>query len=158
DLTRADLTRAHASGSKFDGAKFARATLRRADLRGASLIGADLRNADLREAVLAGADLTGADVAGADFTRAVPAGGRVGGGKGKAKGFPPPVVRTPGPSLVELAKVAGASKNFLTTAEVDLGQGEHAKLELTPTGAWSRYRREGSVNEVCDRIDAPTFE
>src|SRR5262249_7643546 len=127
------------------------------DLRGASLIDADLRNADLREAVLAEADLSGAQVAGADFTGAVLTEAKVAGlDAAKAKGFTPPVTRTPGLSIVELARVAAASKNFFTTAEVDLGAGEHAKLELDPTRAWSRYRRDD--NEATDRIDSPTFE
>jgi uncharacterized protein YjbI with pentapeptide repeats len=164
-LARADLSRAHCSKSKFDGADLSRAVLVRTDLRDASLVHADLRNADLREAVLAGADLTGAQVDKADFAGAVLTGAKLDGLDPTAvRNFAPPVVRQPGPKLRELAQAVAGSKEFVTSAELALGKGEHATLTLrsrqAPRGsyadAFSRYKRDD--NEAYDRIDAPTFE
>ncbi len=166
NLERADLSRVHGRAGKFDGANFARAVLFRADLRDASLVNADLHDADLREAVLTGADLTGAQIDGADFAGAELTGAKIAGlDLSRARNYQPPVVRQPGPKLYELAKVAaGATKRFVTCAEVDLGKGEHALLQLCAAAGNNRvwinarsvYRRKD--NEAYDRIDAPTFE
>jgi uncharacterized protein YjbI with pentapeptide repeats len=165
DLIAANLTQVHAEGAKFDGANLTDATLHRADLRNASLVNADLSRADLREAVLSGADFTGARVDGADFGGAILTGAMFPDvDTSKAKNFRPPIVRTPGPNLREFAKLASASKNFRTVAEVDLGEGEHAELELYTIGgrgrphisATSRYRRDSK--QSFDRIPAPTVE
>jgi uncharacterized protein YjbI with pentapeptide repeats len=165
DLSRADLSRAHASKSKFVGANLGRAILYRTDLRNASLANADLRGADLREAVLNGADLTGANIEGANFAGAVLDGAKTAGlDPSRAKNFNPPVTRQPGPKMRELAKAALTGKQFSTSAEVDLGKGEHATLALYSdnTGtrpylhARSAYRRDD--NSATDLIDAPTFE
>jgi uncharacterized protein YjbI with pentapeptide repeats len=165
DFIGANLTRAHATEAKLDRANFTDATLQRADLRNASLVGADLTRADLREAVLTGADLTGAKVDGADFTGAVLTGAKVQGlDIARAKNCQIPVVRTPGPNLLEFAKLTAGSKNFRTSADVDLGAGEYAELELESavrggrryTNAGSRYRRD--EHQSFDWIDAPTVE
>jgi uncharacterized protein YjbI with pentapeptide repeats len=165
DFTKADLTRAHATRAKFKGANFAGAVLHRADLRDASLVNADLRNADLRDAVLGGADLTGATVAGADFAGAVLTGAKLGKVDfSKAKNFRPPVARTAGPKIRELAAAVSGSKRYETTAEVDLGKGEHARLEVygglngrqASVSARSRYFREGT--DSFDWINGATFE
>ena len=166
NLERADLSRVHGSRSKFDGANLTRAVLFRADLRGASLADADLRHADLCEAVLSGADLTAAKIDGANFAGATLDGAKLAGlDPSRARNFQAPVVRQAGPKLRELAQIAAAAtKRFVTSAEVDLGKGEHAALTLSADarnnrlyfGAGSRYRRDD--NEAIDRIDAPTFE
>src|SRR5262249_13739249 len=136
-----------------------------ADLRGASLVNADLRHADLRDAVLTGADLTGARIDGADFVGAVLLGATIAGlDSSRARNFQPPAERKAGPKLLELAKVAAAAKKFMTSAEVELGRGEHATLTLFCVhrgsgliiDARSAYRRDD--NEANDLIDAPTFE
>jgi len=161
DFTKADLSRVHASTAKFAGCTFAKANLSRADLRGAALAGADLRNANLREAVLSEADLTGANVAGADFQDAVLTGTKLQGlDLSKARNFKPPVARAVGPKLQELAAAAAGAKEFVTSAEIDLGQDEFARLQVSVVGrflgAHSRYFRDGS--DVSDRVSAPTFE
>src|SRR5262245_48362869 len=165
DFIGANLTRAHATEARLERANFTGATLQRADLRNASLVGADLTRADLREAVLTGADLTGAKVDGADFAGAVLTGATLkNADMSKAKNFHPPVVRTPGPNLQEFAKLSAGSKNFKTTADVDLGMGEYAELELESavrggrryTTGGSRYHRDG--HQSFDWIDAPTVE
>jgi uncharacterized protein YjbI with pentapeptide repeats len=161
----ADLSRLHAAKARFDGANFRDAKLQRADLRDASLVNADLRNADLREAVLAGADLTGANIEGADFADAVLTGAKVVGlDASKARNFHPPVVRTVGPKIRELAAAGTGSKHFETTVEVDIGKGHHARLEVAVgirgsrswTDARSRSVHEG--NGTFDRITCPDFE
>ena len=161
DFGKADLSRVHAHKAKFTDATFVRANLHRADLREASLKGADLRNTDLREAVLGGADLTGASVAGADFAGAVLTGATVTGVDfSKAKNYTPPVTRTAGPKLTELAQAAAGAKGFSTTAEVELGANEHATLHLGfgqhGARASSRYYRDR--NDTHDWITSPTFE
>jgi uncharacterized protein YjbI with pentapeptide repeats len=165
-LAKADLTRAHCSGCKLINVNLAGANLFRADLRNASLKNADLRNADLREAVLSGADLSGANVKGADFTGAVLTGIKIAGVDASGgTGLRASKRRTAGPHAKELARVAaGATKLFVTTAEVDLGRGEFATLQVTLgtsngrtfLGAVSRYRRDR--NDAYDRLPAPTFE
>jgi uncharacterized protein YjbI with pentapeptide repeats len=165
DFTKADLTRAHATRAKFKGANFTSAVLHRADLRDASLVNADLRDADLRDAVLGGADLTGATVAGADFAGAVLTGAVLGKVDfSKAKNFRPPVARTAGPKIRELVAAVSGSKRYETAAEVDLGKGEYAQLEITGglngrhafVNARSRYFREGT--DSFDWITGATFE
>jgi uncharacterized protein YjbI with pentapeptide repeats len=165
-LPKANLTRAHGAGCKLDEVNLAGAILYRADLRNASLKHVDLRNADLREAVLSGSDLTGANVKGADFTGANLTGTKLDGVETSgAKGLVATQARAPGPKAKELARVAaGATKEFVTTVEVDLGRGEFAALcvGLIVHGgrvilrANSRYRRDR--NEVFDRVPVPTFE
>jgi uncharacterized protein YjbI with pentapeptide repeats len=166
NLAKANLTRAHAAGCKLAKVNLAGAILHRADLRKASLKNADLRKADLREAVLSGADLSGADVKGADFTGAVLTGTNVTAvDVSAAKGLQAAKPRVAGPKAKELAKIAaGATKEFTTSVEVDLGRGEFATLEVilrvmhgrTYLNAFSRYRRDG--NEAVDRLPSPTFE
>jgi uncharacterized protein YjbI with pentapeptide repeats len=165
NLTGADLSRAHCSQGKFDGANLSRAVLFRTDFRNASLQNTDLRQADLREAVLTGADLTGARIEKADFAGAILTGAKLTGlDPASAKNFQPPIVRQPGPKLAALAKAAATSKDFLTSAEVDLGKGEHAQLALrlgiSGNRRWidarSDYQRDG--NEAYDRINAPSLE
>lgn len=165
-LAKANLTRAHCEKCKLDKMNLSSANLHRADLRGASLKNADLRKADLREAVLTGADLSGADVKGADFTGAVLTGVKLNGvDTASAKGLIAAPTRAPGPKAKELAKVAaGATKQFSTLVEVDVGRGEFAILRVTLSlrngrtwlEATSRYRREH--NEAYDNFPAPTFE
>jgi uncharacterized protein YjbI with pentapeptide repeats len=167
NFTGADLSRAHAAKARLDGAILTRATLHRADLRDASLVNADLRNADLREAVLSGTDLTGANLAGADFANAVLTGAKVAGmDASKAKNFHPPVSRTVGPKVRELAAAAAGSNSFETEAVVDLGPGHFARLELYAgldkgkpySNARSRDFREGNRNEGFNWIRCPSFE
>src|SRR5262249_9970367 len=165
-LAKANLTRAHGAGCKLSEVDLAGAVLHRADLRNASLKNADLRNADLREAVLSGADLSGANVKGADFTGAVLTGAKLDGvDAGSAKGLQATKPRAAGPKAKELARIAaGATKEFATSVEVDLGYGEFATLQVTLhvrqgrgyPDAFSRYRRE--QNEAFDWLPAPTFE
>jgi uncharacterized protein YjbI with pentapeptide repeats len=161
DFSQANMSRVHASGATFESAIFVDANLHRADLRKASLLRADLRNANLREAVLSDADLTGANVDGADFQDAVLTAANLAGlDVSKAKNFKPPVVRVAGPKLLELAAATVSAKEFMSSAEVDLGTGEFALLAVGVrsgrVAATSTYRREG--NEVHDRFPAPTFE
>jgi uncharacterized protein YjbI with pentapeptide repeats len=165
NLSAADLSRAHGQKSRFEGANLSKAVLFRADLRDACLKDADLRKADLREAVLSGADLSGAKVDGADFAGAVLTGAKLDGlDARRAKNFQPPVVRTPGPHILELAKIASASKSFETKAEVDLGKGEHATLSINRRfqgnrpffAVWSVYQRDGDT--AHDRLEAATLE
>jgi uncharacterized protein YjbI with pentapeptide repeats len=165
-LAGANLSRAHLHKSKLNEVNLSRCVLFRADLREASLRNADLRKADLREAVLSGADLKGANIAGADFAGAVLTGANITGlDTSVARNCAPPVTRKPGPNMIELARVAaGATKQFSTSAEVDLGKGEHATLSVSYyirnnrgyPDAVSRYKRDNT--EAFDRISAPTFE
>jgi uncharacterized protein YjbI with pentapeptide repeats len=165
DFIAANLTRAQAHEAKFERANFTGAILRRTDLRKALLTGADLTRADLREAVLTGADLTGAKVDGADFAGANLTGARfLDVDTSRAKNFQPPVVRAPGRALLAFAQLAGTSKSFVTTVEVDLGAGEFALLQITTAVdanrrwiyARSTYRRDDK--QTTDRVDAPSFE
>ncbi len=161
DFTKADLSRVHAAKVTFDACIFEKANLQRADLRQSSLKGADLRGANLSEAVLNEADLTNANVDGADFQNAVLTGANLKGVDfSKAKNYKPPVVRKAGPKLLEFTQAGAGSKSFETSAEVDLGQQEFAKLELHMSsgrvGAVSRYLRDG--NDAFDRLPAPSFE
>jgi uncharacterized protein YjbI with pentapeptide repeats len=164
-LARADLSRAHGSNAKFDGANLGRAILYRADLRDASLVNADLRGADLREAVLAGADLAGARLDGANLAGAVLTGAKTGGVDfSAAKNYQPPVTRVAGPKVQELAQAAANGNRFVTSAEVELGKGEHSKLAVwcdfrrnsRYVQARSDYRRDD--NQATDMLLAPTFE
>lgn len=161
DFSKADLSRLHAARANLAGATLAKANLSRADLRGTSLAGADLRNANLRDAVLSDADLTGANVAGADFQGAVLTGAKLNDVDfSKAKHYQPPVVKTAGPKLTELATAAAGAKSFVTKAEVDLAKDEFARMELTASAGRvhgrTTYFREG--NDVFDWLTAPTFE
>jgi uncharacterized protein YjbI with pentapeptide repeats len=164
-LARADVSRAHCSQTRFEGANLAGAVLYRTDLRDASLVNADLRGADLREAVLGGADLSGARVDGADLAGAVLEGAKtVSVDLSTAKNYQPPVTRVAGPKVQELAQAAANGNKFVTSAEVALGKGEHAKLAVwcdfrgnsRYVQARSDYRRDD--NEAIDLIPAPTFE
>jgi uncharacterized protein YjbI with pentapeptide repeats len=164
-LAGADLSRAHGSRAGFDRANLAGAILYRADLRGATLNNADLRGADLREAVLSGADLSGARVDGANLAGAVLEGAKaVGVDFSSAKNYQPPVTRVAGPKVQELAQAAANGNKFVTSAEVELGKGEHSKLAVwcdfrgssRYVQARSDYRRDD--NEAIDLIPAPTFE
>lgn len=161
DFSKCDMSRLHASSTRFDRVIFAKAKLERADLRNASLVNADLRNVILHDAILAGADLTGANVDGADFKGAVLTGAKIAGlDVSKAKNFTAPAARSAGPKLLEFAASAVGSKSFVTTAGVDLGQGEFAHLHFN-LGRWgssaqSNHHRDGK--SVYDRIDAPSFE
>jgi len=165
NLAGANLSRVHGSKAQFAGANLSGAVLFRADLRDASLKGADLRNADLREAVLNGADLSGAEIEGADFAGAVLTGAKIDGlDPSRAKNVPHLTTRTPGPKILEMAKIASASKKFVTSAEVDLGKGEHATLTISnrahgnrsSVNAGSTCRRDN--HDAYDRIAAPSFE
>jgi uncharacterized protein YjbI with pentapeptide repeats len=164
NFTRADLSSVHAVSSKLDGAILAKAKLERADLRHASLVNADLRGAVLHDAVLSGADLSGANVEGADFKGAGLAGAKLDRlDVSKAKNFKPPGVRTPGPKLSEFAAAAAGAKKFETTAEVDIGKGEFAKLSYIiakwGSGARSIYEKDDNeANTVYNEIDSPSFE
>jgi uncharacterized protein YjbI with pentapeptide repeats len=161
DFTKANLARLHACRARFERATFAKANLEAADLRNASLVNADLRQANLKGAILSEADLSGASVAGADFEGAVLTGANITGVDfSKAKNYQPPVVRTAGPRLQALAAAAAGSRNFQTSAEVDLGRGEFARLRLNTyyavLHARSEYHRNGG--NVHDQIPAPTVE
>jgi uncharacterized protein YjbI with pentapeptide repeats len=165
DFSGADLTRLHAEEAKFEGANFRKAKLFQADLRGASLVNADLCQADLREAILSGANLTGANIDGADFAGAVLTGLKVAGvDVSKAKNFQAPTMRKTGPKVKELAAAAAGSKEFETIAQIELGKGHFAQLELRAgvrngrhwISAVSRDVRRG--NESVDSIAAPSFE
>jgi uncharacterized protein YjbI with pentapeptide repeats len=161
DFSKADLSRLHAARANLTGATLAKANLSRADLRGSTLVRADLRNANLREAVLSDADLTGANVAGADFQDAVLTGATLKNVDfSKVKNYQPPVARGAGPKLTELAAAAGGAKSFVTKAEVDLGENEFARMELTADAGRVRgrstYFRDGK--DVYDWLTAPTFE
>jgi uncharacterized protein YjbI with pentapeptide repeats len=165
NLARADLSRAHCEKAKFNDANCERAVLFRADLRNASLVNADLRGADLRQAVLCGANLRGANVEGADFAGAVLTGAKLTGVDfSAAKNYQPPVARVAGPKLKELAQAAATGKGFKTSAEVELGKGEHATLQLhcstygkrRSVRGHSEYQRDD--HQANDWIDAPTFE
>ena len=161
DFTKADLSRLHANKARFADAKLAHANLTRADLRETSLKGADLRNANLRDAALGGTDLTGANVAGADFAGAVLTGAKLTGVDfSKAKNYTPPAVRKAGPKVKEFAAAAAGAQDFSTSAEVELGEGEHASLWLRVgkhgISAASRYYRHG--DDAHDWITAPTVE
>ena len=161
DFSKADMSYVHAAESRFDNSIMAKANLTRADLRDTSLAGVDLRNANLRGAVLSGANLSGANIAGADFQDAVFTGTNLKGiDFSKAKNFKPPVLKKPGPKLLELAAAAAGAKEFITSAEVTLGEGEFAKLLLIVRGkscdATSVYHR--GDDDHFDRISAPTLE
>ncbi|HKB03429.1 MAG TPA: pentapeptide repeat-containing protein, partial [Gemmataceae bacterium] len=165
DLSGADLTAAQLKKCDLTGANLSRADLTRADLREANLVGADLRKCKLNDAVLSGADLTDAKIQGADFTGANLTGATVAGlDPRKAKNF---VVRTPrpvGPTLRELARVAKASKRFLTSIRLDLGDDGHVDLEPSlrhfggrPT-LDARFMHESPNGGLGSYVDAPTFE
>jgi uncharacterized protein YjbI with pentapeptide repeats len=165
DFREADLTGIVASRARFERVQFRGAKLCRADLRHASLVNADLRDVDLREAVLNEANLTGANVEGADFMGAVLSGANLTGvDTSRAKNMQAPAVRVAGPKLKELAAVAATGKQFETSAEVDLGGGQFARLQLhsrvdggaTRCDARSRHFR--GDDDVFIGIDAPTFE
>ncbi len=161
DFSAADMSRVHGAGTQFKECKFAKANLQRADLRKASLVHADLRGVNLQEAVLNDADLTGADVTGADFQDAVLTGATLNGVDfSKAKNYLPPVVHQSGPKLLEFVNASAGSKSFETSAEVDLGKDEFARLQIyvgsNYIDARSVYQRDG--NEVFDRIAAPSLE
>jgi uncharacterized protein YjbI with pentapeptide repeats len=165
DFRDADLSGVLGGGTRFIRVDLRGAKLCRADLRNAILVGADLRNADLRDATLNEADLTNAKVDGADFAGAVLTGAKLGGVEvEKAKNLRLPVVRVPGPGLTELAAVAAEAKKFETSAEVDLGDGQFARLRLFSRidkgtqhcSAQSDHFR-GEDNAV-NWIAAPSFE
>jgi uncharacterized protein YjbI with pentapeptide repeats len=165
DFRNADLSGIIAASARFEQTDFSGAKLVRADLRQASLVNADLRDTDLRDAVLNEADLTGAQVDGADFTGAVLSGANLTGVElGRAKNLRPPVVRVAGPKLQELATVAAAATRFETSAEVDLGDGQFARLELTRHSSGGAVRCTASSfylrgrDDVHSWIAAPTFE
>ncbi len=164
DFAGADLTRLHAHKVKFPNCSFSKAKLHRADLRNADMTGTDLRGADLREAVLSGADVTGAKLDGADFAGAVLTGTKFdAAAMKKAKNFKVSPARVPSPKLLELAAAAQGSKHFITSAEVDIAEGEFAHLDIAIYGSYangiqasSRFHR--GEDQHYDRIDAPNLE
>ncbi|OWK43736.1 pentapeptide repeat-containing protein [Fimbriiglobus ruber] len=169
-FTRADFSDANLTGARlekcdFTGANLAGADLTRADLREAKLTNADLSGAKLRDSLLTGTDLTGATIDGADFTGANVTGANVTGlDTSKAKNLEPRPARTAGPKLRELATVARGSKRFMTTLELDLGNGESVFLQpsITTYGTQvypgASFWHQSAQTNRSDSVAAPTFE
>jgi len=163
DFRQANLSRVHAEKANFQGANLSQAVLFRADLRDVCLVNADLRKADLRQAVLQGADLSSANVDGADFAGASLSGAITKGVDfGRARNYAAPVVRQPGVKLKELAAVAAGSKNFLTTARVEIDATEYGVLVLSASSGgisarFNSYRGNDTSPAACGWVTARTF-
>ncbi len=147
DLSKADLNRWNGKGTKFVDTKLAQANFSRADLREATLAGLDLRNINFTGAILSDADLSNAKIDGANFQGAILFGTKFNSvdlSKAKNLTIPPP--RKAGPKLLELEQAAKGSKNFHTSATVDLGKEEYVDLIL---GIYGNYFNLHS-NYYCD--------
>src|SRR5581483_5658722 len=82
----------------------------------------------------------------------------------KATNLQPKAVRTAGPNLRELAKVANASKKFTTSIELELGKDEqvvlHPSLILYGNRPYTeaRYSHTSPNENLGSYVQAPTFE
>jgi uncharacterized protein YjbI with pentapeptide repeats len=161
DFTEADLTRLRGTKARFANCTFMKANLQRANLTNASLAGANLRGANLREAVLIDADLRNADLTGADLQNAALGGAKLDGvDLSKAKNYTPPVQRKAGPKLKEFNAAAAGSKSFTTTAEIDLGKDEFAKLsaDVRKTNVYAGSYYQSPDSDAYDDVNANNLQ
>jgi uncharacterized protein YjbI with pentapeptide repeats len=149
----------------FTGANLAGADLSRADLRNAKFTGANLSKAKFKNAILSGANFKGATIDGAEFAGANVAGAIFTGiDVAKAKHLSVQKARTPGPAMLELAKLAGASKKLSTSIELALGTNESVTLYPSSSTYAGRvyyhaqYSHHINNGTIGNYTDAPSFE